>query len=194
MLPRGRALTLASRKTGPCSPTRLLERWIMHSTKRLWAVLGLTMLVSFAILGWMGREIYLTKPPIPAEVRSASGEVLFTGEQIMTGQQVWQSIGGHQLGSIWGHGSYVAPDWTADWLHREAVFVLDEWARALRNVSYDKLSAEDQGDLAAQLRPRIRENTYNPDDGTIAVEPIRAEAFEANTAYYQQLFSEGSDA
>ena len=116
----------------------------MHSTKRLWAVLGLTMLVSFAILGWMGREIYLTKPPIPTEVRSASGEVLFTGEQIMTGQQVWQSIGGHQLGSIWGHGSYVAPDWTADWLHREAMALLDARAGRLAGSDYDRLDAGDR--------------------------------------------------
>src|SRR3954464_13503611 len=28
---------------------------------------------------------------------------------------------GMQLGSIWGHGGYVAPDWSADWLYREAV-------------------------------------------------------------------------
>ena len=37
-------------------------------------------------------------------------------------------MGGMEVGSVWGHGSYVAPDWTADWLHREAVFILDRWA------------------------------------------------------------------
>ena len=46
------------------------------------------------------------------------------------GQNVWQSMGGMEVGSIWGHGSYVAPDWTADWLHRECVFILDDWARS----------------------------------------------------------------
>ena len=35
-----------------------------------------------------------------------------------------------EVGSIWGHGSYVAPDWTADWLHRESIFILDHWANA----------------------------------------------------------------
>lgn len=58
-------------------------------------------------------------PPIPSAVVTENGETIYTRADIQKGRQVWQSIGGHQLGSIWGHGSYVAPDWTADWLHRE---------------------------------------------------------------------------
>ena len=53
---------------------------------------------------------------------------LYTRADIEQGRQVWQSIGGHQLGSIWGHGSYVAPDWSADWLHREATAWLNVMA------------------------------------------------------------------
>ena len=51
--------------------------------------------------------------------------MLFTGEQIQRGQQAWLSAGGQQLGTVWGHGSYVAPDWSADWLHREATTLQD---------------------------------------------------------------------
>ena len=47
--------------------------------------------------------------------------VLFTGADIRDGRNIWQSIGGQEVGTVWGHGSYVAPDWSADWLHREAV-------------------------------------------------------------------------
>lgn len=53
----------------------------------------------------------------------------FTGKEIKDGQNVWQSIGGHEVGSVWGHGAYVAPDWSADFLHRELVFILDRWAQ-----------------------------------------------------------------
>jgi len=161
----------------------------MHSTKRLWAVLGLTMLVSFAILGWMGREIYLTKPPIPTEVRSASGEVLFTGEQIMTGQQVWQSIGGHQLGSIWGHGSYVAPDWTADWLHREAVVLLDARAGRLAGSDYDRLDAGARAGLQAELQVEMRANTLEPQSLVVTVSDERADAIRKVAAHYDGVFS-----
>src|SRR6478609_7307781 len=91
-----------------------------RSYRKLWISLAIVLGASFLVLGYFGREIYRTAPPIPTRVVSADGQVLFTAAQIKDGQNVWQSIGGQQLGSIWGHGSYVAPDWSADWLHREA--------------------------------------------------------------------------
>ena len=92
----------------------------MKSTARLWRWLGLIFVLSFGALGYLGWQIYLEAPPIPKAVVTTEGEVLFTGEQIQHGQQAWLSTGGQQLGTVWGHGSYVAPDWSADWLHREA--------------------------------------------------------------------------
>src|SRR3970040_134855 len=68
-------------------------------------------------------------PPMPEQVVAQDGSVVYTRADIEQGRQVWQSTGGMQLGSIWGHGAYVAPDWSADWLHRESVGVLDLWAR-----------------------------------------------------------------
>ena len=86
-------------------------------------ILGAVFVLSFAILGWVGSEIFRQAPPIPKEVVSTDGSVLIAAEQVSDGQNVWQAMGGMQVGSIWGHGSYVAPDWTADYLHREAVFI-----------------------------------------------------------------------
>lgn len=51
---------------------------------------------------------------------TADGAVVVPNGDIGQGQNVWQTMGGMEVGSVWGHGSYVAPDWTADWLHREA--------------------------------------------------------------------------
>src|SRR6266567_5120151 len=98
--------------------------------KKLWFVFGLIFLISFCILGWVGTEIFRQAPPIPAKVVATDGKVLLNDGEIERGQNVWQALGGMQVGSIWGHGSYVAPDWTADWLHRESVFILNDWARA----------------------------------------------------------------
>ncbi len=85
---------------------------------RLWMSLAIVLIVSFAILGYYGGRLYHTMPPIPDQVVVSDGTVLFTKKDIQDGQNVWQSIGGHELGSIWGHGAYVAPDWNADWLHQ----------------------------------------------------------------------------
>src|SRR6188768_1158413 len=101
----------------------------MSANRRLWTGLGLLLAVSFGVLLWVGSEIHRVMPPIPRAVVTTTGETIFTKADIERGRQVWQSIGGHQLGSIWGHGSYVAPDWSADWLHREALAWLDRDAQ-----------------------------------------------------------------
>ncbi len=92
----------------------------MQPTRKLWQWLGIVFVLSFAALGWIGREIYLAAPPIPQAVKTEDGATVYTGSQIQEGQRAWLSAGGQQLGTVWGHGSYVAPDWSADWLHREA--------------------------------------------------------------------------
>ena len=90
--------------------------------KRLWLLLGGVMVISFAVLGYIGVEIYYQAPPEPNQVVTTSGQVFLTKDDIQSGQNVWQAMGGMQVGSIWGHGSYVAPDWTAEYLHRESRF------------------------------------------------------------------------
>ena len=91
-------------------------------------MLVVVFLFSFTILGWVGTEIFRQAAPIPSQVVTTDGRVLIGDGEILDGQNVWQAMGGMQVGSIWGHGSYVAPDWTADYLHRESLFILNEWA------------------------------------------------------------------
>jgi len=88
--------------------------------KKYWIGFSLVIILSFIVLSLVGVKIYQQKPPVPEKVITESGEVVFTKSDIEEGQNIWQAMGGMESGSIWGHGSYVAPDWTADWLHREA--------------------------------------------------------------------------
>src|SRR5581483_1644058 len=160
--------------------------------KKLWIAFALVMGVSFSILGWIGTRIYEEKPPIPSRVIAANGELLVDDGAIQRGQNVWQSMGGMEVGSIWGHGSYVAPDWTADWLHRELTFVLDDWSGQEYGANYRDLRAEDQARLRGRLEQMYRTNTYAPESGTITVEPVRARAYAACLAHFQQVFMEGN--
>ena len=95
----------------------------MGPYKKLWFTLIGVLIVTFSLLGYYGAEVYRQAPPIPGQIVAPGKEVLYTKERILDGQTAWQSVGGMQLGSIWGHGAYQAPDWTADWLHRE----LENW-------------------------------------------------------------------
>lgn len=161
--------------------------------KRWWAALVAVVLGSFAVLLWMGKQIDDYKPPIPAKVVAADGRVIATHDQIINGQQVWQSLGGQEIGSVWGHGAYVAPDWTADWLHREATTLLDGWAAKEGMPSYDRTTHERQGALKARLKDELRTNTYDARTGTVTLSSDRAHAFDLNAAHYTAMFANGHE-
>ncbi len=161
----------------------------MEYSKKLWLWLGGIFILSFAVLGLIGREIYVEAPPVPEKVVTASGETLYTRADIQTGREVWQTLGGMQLGSVWGHGGYVAPDWGADWLHREATTLLDIWARAEGAKDFAALDAEAQAGLKERLKRELRANSYDPATGTITVSDARAEAMAEVADHYAALFS-----
>ena len=155
---------------------------------RLWLLLGLSVSAAFFILGFFGREVYRQAPPIPTEVRTTDGRVVMTRDGALTGQTVWQSTGGQQLGSIWGHGAYQAPDWTADWLHREATALLDIWSTREHGVTYGELDVERQAALRARLKKELRTNTFDAGTGVATISPDRAEAIAGVARHYDDLF------
>ncbi len=159
--------------------------------KKLWIVFAASLAVSFAILGWVGTLVYQMAPPIPGTVRTTTGAPVFADGAVAEGQNVWRALGGMELGSIWGHGAYVAPDWSADWLHRELVAVLDLWSNAEQGIAYDKLPLERQAALRARLRAEYRHNTYDAATGAIVVSPVRATAIEAVARHYEDVFANG---
>lgn len=161
-------------------------------TKNLWIGFALVTVLSFAVIGYFGGEIYRKAPPIPEKVVTPAGTVLFTAQDIHDGQNVWQSIGGHEIGTIWGHGSYVAPDWSADWLHKEAVFILDKWAAKEFNTTYSALNEEQKVVFKTRMKAQIRINTYDKASGTLTINEDVAEAFASNAAFYEGLFMNDS--
>ena len=160
--------------------------------KKLWYALATVILLSFGVLGFFGVEIFRTMPPFPKQVVTTEGEVLFEGQDIKDGQNVWQSIGGQTVGSIWGHGAYIAPDWNADYLHRESVIMLRKLAEQ-DGLDYSTLPEEEQAKYQVLLRQELRKNTYDPTTGIITYSPLRAEAAQEVGEHYAKLFL-GDDA
>ena len=160
--------------------------------KKLWYALATVILLSFGVLGFFGVEIFRTMPPFPKQVVTTEGEVLFEGQDIKDGQNVWQSIGGQTVGSIWGHGAYIAPDWNADYLHRESVIMLRKLAEQ-DGLDYSTLPEEEQAKYQVLLRQELRKNTYDPTTGIITYSPLRAEAAREVGEHYAKLFL-GDDA
>ncbi len=159
--------------------------------KKYWIAFTAVIILSFSVLLWVGTRIYQQAPPIPEKVIANNGKTIFTKTDIEEGQNVWQALGGMEVGSVWGHGSYVAPDWTADWLHREAMFVLNYWAQSKYQTDYLKLNPENQASLRARLQEMFKKNTFNQTNSIITIDSVRAKAIEYNTKYYSDVFKNG---
>ena len=87
----------------------------------------------------------------------------------------------------------MAPDWNADWLHRESLRLLDVFAFKDFNQSYQALPEHLQAAVKTKTRQAIKANTLNPETGVITLSPERAEITESLSYYYQQLFSDNPE-
>jgi nitric oxide reductase subunit B len=155
--------------------------------RKYWWTLVCVLIVTFSILGFFGREIYRQAPPLYSSMKTESGEVLYGKEDILDGQVVWQSIGGQQIGSIWGHGAYQAPDWTADWLHRELVAYQEIYSQTRYKKEFKNTSSEEQAVIKNSMIEDYRHSKIINNE--VIISKTRQEAFVKTKAYYLNLFS-----
>ena len=157
------------------------------SIRRLWIILIVSLVISFGTLLYLGGKIYHQAPPIPSAVIDTSGTIIYSKQDVEDGQNIWQGVGGMQQGSIWGHGSYLAPDWSADWLHREALSLRD-----LISNSNDHIALNDEQKAALNklaLVKEMRTNTYDEASGKVTVSMQRAKAIKATEQHYVALYT-----
>jgi nitric oxide reductase subunit B len=140
------------------------------------------------------------KPPIPAAVVGGDGRVLFTGEEVVAGQDYFYSRGGQHIGSIWGHGAYLAPDWSADYLHRMGLFIAarhlgrsPEEAAEFIQAALERLDAPTRARVTALVTEEIKANRFDAASGRLAFTPFQTEAHETLVRYYTELFRGGNE-
>ena len=170
------------------------------SNPRVRAVFLFIIVVSFGVLLFGGHMINSKKPPIPQKTVSSTGEVVFTADEIMAGQNHYFSRGGQHIGTIWGHGSYLAPDWSADFLHRMGLFLAArhlgsslEASRRFTQDDFDALNAPTRARLTALVSQEIKTNRFDAQHHVLTFTPYQTEAFNALAEYYTKLFQDGNE-
>lgn len=137
---------------------------------------GIVLLIGFLIMGILAYYTYTEKPPIPQTVKTTAGAVLFTGADILEGQQIFLDNGLMEYGSIFGHGAYLGPDFTAEYLHRAA----------LSSIAFYGGSNSDTAHL--RTVQDFKTNRYDAATGTLIFTGAQADAFEQCRAYYASFF------
>ncbi len=155
------------------------KRGLMVSSKWGQAIV-IVFLFGFFVLGLLAYRTYTSEPPIPAKVVDPSGQILFTHSDIIRGQETFLRNGLMEYGSIFGHGAYLGPDFTADYLHRAALIVRDEYGGAASDVARAKTIQD------------FKTNRYDPATGTLEYTAAQATAFRELQAHYRNFFSQPS--
>jgi nitric oxide reductase subunit B len=151
------------------------KRSLLVSKGWIQAVL-IVMLCGFSILGVLAYRTYTDEPPIPSRVLDPGGKVLFTGTDITAGQEIFFRNGLMEYGSIFGHGAYLGPDFTADYLHRASEMV---------TVSYGGPESES---ARHKTITDFKTNRYDSTTGDLAYSAAQAEAFQKLKVYYGEYF------
>ncbi len=140
----------------------------------------LVVLCGFFVLGLLAYRTYMAHPPVPSRVIDESGAVLFTGDDISKGQQVFLHNGLMEFGSVFGHGAYLGPDFTADYLRRSADLVRDSYGGAASAAA------------ASRTIEDMRANRYDSSTKTLTFSAAEAAAFRKLVPYYSNYFSDPS--
>ncbi len=150
---------------------------------KLWfQAAALTFLVGFSILGYLAYRIYDQSPPIPEQVVTRDGRELFGAADIMAGQHIFQKFGLMQYGTIFGHGAYLGPDFTAQYLHRAGLAML----------AYYRQQGRTEPDALAAVQTDFKTNTYNSLTGIVVFTPSQAHAFDQMRSFYKTFFAESA--
>ena len=136
----------------------------------------IVILCGFLILGILAYRTYTDEPPIPSRVVGPSGQLIFSGADVIAGQEVFLRNGLMEYGSIFGHGAYLGPDFTADYLHRAALIAIDHYGGSSSEVAKQQTIAD------------FKTNRYDGSTGVLEYSAAQAEAFEKLDAYYAGFF------
>lgn len=164
----------------------------MGEYKKYWIAVVAVLIIGFSILGYLGTDVYHQAPPVPTAYVSQDGQVLFTKEDILHGQSAWQSTGGQSVGTVLGHGAYQAPDWTADWLHKEVSVMLDIKSQEAFGALYDQLGPVQQAAVKEVVKKEYLGSAVR-EDGTVVLSPERITAMNLTGRYFVELYGDNPD-
>ena len=154
-----------------------------------WKVAAIvTMVFGFTILIGLTVEAYRQAPPIPARAVAPGGAVIFTNDDVVAGQQVFLKYGLMANGTIWGHGAYLGPDFSAQYLHNWALDAADGAAQARFRRPYGELTPEERGEIDGSVARTMKENRYDPSTGTLTLSATDANSFKRQIAYWTDYF------
>ncbi len=138
----------------------------------------IAMIIGFSILIGMTVGAYRVAPPTPEKVVGPDGTVLFTGDDIRAGQEVFLKYGLMENGTIWGHGAYLGPDFSAEYLHTLGLDVEKDIASKSYGKAPEALTPSEKAAVDAQVAVLLKQNHYTAVDRTLVFSAVEVTSFQ----------------
>lgn len=149
---------------------------------------ALTFAFGFGVLILLTFKAYQNAPPIAARAVDPSGAVVFTGDDVRQGQEVFLKYGLMDNGTIWGHGGYLGPDFSATVLHNWATDLAQRVAQNRFSRDYADLGANERGAVDGEVAVQLKVNRYDTKTDTLTLLPAGVETFHDEVARWKTYF------
>ena len=168
---------------GETKVTQRLSPWWRH------AVI-LTMVFGFTVLIWLAVKSYKDAPPIPERIIDTAGATIFTRDDILSGQEVFLRYGLMENGSIWGHGAYLGPDYSAAYLHTLSIDARQWVARNRFGRDIETLGEEEQLEIRADVQHLLKQNRFDAKSSVLVLTPAEVISYRQQIARWTEYFSQ----
>ena len=163
------------------SSTPALSAWWRRSVLLVFVV-GMLGLI------FMSVQAYRYAPPIPGQVVDSDGKEIFSGQEIEAGQQVFLKYGLMQNGSIWGHGSYLGPDFSAQYLHELSLETGQIIAKQEFGADLLALDASQRALVDSRVAILLKENRYDPVSKQLIFIDAEKDSFQKQITFWADYF------
>ena len=163
----------------------------LMSKKGLYAFFWIAGIFMVTILIYFTATLQKEVPPIAKTVKSSSGEVLYTYDDVVEGKGYFQEFDLMDYGTLLGMGAYLGPDFTTEFLHKRAEFLYEAYAKELYGKSVSELNAIELAGVKARTIQDVKEQTSLREDGVIYTEASAA-AYKQNVAYIVDFLVNGN--
>ena len=160
------------------------------SRKGLSTAFWVIALIMVSMLIYYTANLQKEVPPIPKEVKSESGQLLYTYDDVVEGKAFFQQFDLTDWGSMLGMGAYIGPDFTTDFVHYRAKFLYDFYGMELYGKKNVELTEVERGAVKERVKQDFKKQTTLLEQTTVYTDASAA-AYKANQQYIIGLLVDG---
>ena len=158
----------------------------LMNPKKWWLPLLIIFSVSIAGVMMIGIHTYTEAPPIPNFI-SLKKEVVYSKEDILKGQAVFQKYALMEYGSMFGDGANRGPDFTAEALH-QTILLMNDYYLSVHKESDKNFALIKQG-ITEQVKKETKTNRYSAAGNSVSLSDAQVYAANELLSYYLRFFS-----